>query len=167
MATQQSTISRWGAIAISLVAGGWTVFHLIWNLVLKNTTDDYWGQALLVLFVLALILAFVRYFQERAALNASTAQDEFPEPAIAKFFLGSSGSAALWFVLRMNVGAQWLLAGWEKVRQRVWADERQRADGLCRGGLEGGERRESLRAGLVANFLQYWVLPHAASSRSW
>ena len=39
---------------------------------------------------------------------------KYPEPAIARFFLFTSGAAALWFAIRMNVGAQWFLAGWEK-----------------------------------------------------
>jgi hypothetical protein len=94
MPRQQSAVFQWGTTAISVVAGAWTIFHIIWNLQ-KQTADDYWGQALLVLFVLALILAFARYFQERSALKASTSHDEFPEPAIAKFYLGSSGAAAL------------------------------------------------------------------------
>ena len=119
MSRQQSSIVRLGTIAICIVAGAWTIFHLIWDLG-KNTADDYWGLALLVLFILALIMAFVTFFQERPALLASTPQEQFPEPSIARFFFGSAGSAALWFVLRMNVGAQWFLAGWEKVQDPTW-----------------------------------------------
>jgi hypothetical protein len=52
--------------------------------------------------------------RERSVLTASTSHDEFAEPAIATFYLGSSG-AALWFVVRMNVGTPWLPADWEKV----------------------------------------------------
>jgi len=79
------------------------------------TASDYWNAGLLVLFVLALILAFVQYAQERPSLQAVSTTEQFPEPAISRFFAGSTGSAALWFVVRMYVGAEWLLAGWEKV----------------------------------------------------
>src|SRR5215467_340830 len=79
MPRQQSAVFQWGTTVISAVAGVWTIFHIIWNLQ-KQTADDYWGQALLVLFILALILAFARYFQERPALVATTSQEEFPEP---------------------------------------------------------------------------------------
>jgi thiosulfate dehydrogenase [quinone] large subunit len=164
MLRQQSAVMQWGAAAISVVAGAWTVFHIIWNLVLKNTTDDYWGQALLVLFVLALILAFIRYFQERSALKASTAQDEFPEPAIAKFYLGSSGAAALWFVVRMNVGAQWFLAGWEKVQSPdVWGTSGTALKGFVTGALKGSSGPHPSVQGWYANFLHDFVLPNAGT----
>jgi hypothetical protein len=84
MQRPQSAAFQWGVAAISVVAGVWTVFHLIWNLT-NHTADDYWGQALLVLFVVSLLLSFTRFFQERAALKAGTAGEPFPEPAIAKF----------------------------------------------------------------------------------
>ena len=119
MSAQLSRVFQWGTYAICAVAGIWTLFHLYWELS-KQTSDDLWGPALLVLFVLALILAFARYAQDRSALVASTSNDEYPEPAISRFFLATSGAAALWFVVRMNVGAQWLIAGWEKVQDPAW-----------------------------------------------
>jgi thiosulfate dehydrogenase [quinone] large subunit len=160
MPRQQSAAFQWGTTAIAVVAGAWTVFHIIWNLN-KQTADDYWGQALLVLFVLALILAFARYFQERSALTASTSHDEFPEPAIAKFYLGSSGAAALWFVLRMNVGAQWFLAGWEKVQDPTWGTSGKALGGFVNGALtKAGGAHPSVQ-GWYANFLHDFVLPNA------
>ena len=65
------------AIAISVIAGAWTIFHLIWNLT-NHTADDYWGQALLILFIVALILAFAQYFSERSALLATIS----PRPSV-------------------------------------------------------------------------------------
>ncbi len=49
------------------------MFHLIWNFA-GQTSDDYWGIALLILFFLALLVAFMQYSQERTMLkgNAST-----------------------------------------------------------------------------------------------
>ncbi|MHB8599546.1 MAG: hypothetical protein ACYDER_22380 [Ktedonobacteraceae bacterium] len=67
---------------------------------------------MLILFLLALIVSFMRYVQERSALKVNASKERFPEPTISKFFLASEESAAVWFVVRMNVGAQWLLAGW-------------------------------------------------------
>jgi thiosulfate dehydrogenase [quinone] large subunit len=152
---------QWISLAISLVAGAWTVFHIIWNLQ-QQSADDYWGQALLVLFIVALILAFVRFAQERSALVASTSQDEFPEPAIAKFFLGSSGAAALWFVVRMNVGAQWLLAGWEKVQEpAAWGTNGVAMKGFVAGALAKAGGAHPAVQGWYANFLQNVVQPNA------
>jgi len=119
-ATQQrNTTLQWGMLAIVVLAGAWTIFHLIWN-VAGQTSDDYWGVALLILFLLALIVAFMQFFQERSILKVDASTERFPEPAISKFFLASEGSAAVWFVVRMNVGAAWLLAGWEKITSPAW-----------------------------------------------
>jgi hypothetical protein len=97
-------------IAIVILSGAWTLFHIIWNLA-QQTADDYWVIALLILFVLSLIFAFVQYFQERSALKVVSSSEQFPEPAISKFFPASTGSAALCFVVRMyrgtNGGGDW------------------------------------------------------------
>jgi thiosulfate dehydrogenase (quinone) large subunit len=119
MLHQRSLLVRWSTLAIMLVAGGWTIFHLIWNFA-AQTTDDYWGIALIILFFLSLILTFVQFLQERSALKHTTTNEQLPEPVIAKFFLTSSGSATLWFVIRMEVGAQWLVSGWKKIQSPAW-----------------------------------------------
>jgi len=162
MSTQQSAAFRWGAVAISVIAGAWTIFHLIWNLG-NHTTDDFWGQALLILFIVALILAFAQYFQDRSALIATISPNEqFPEPAIAKFFFGSTGAAPMWFVLRMNVGAQWFLAGYAKLfgsESAGWAGGKA-LTGFVQFALKGASGANPSVQGWYANFLQYWVLPH-------
>jgi thiosulfate dehydrogenase [quinone] large subunit len=160
MSSQASPLFRWSNIAIAVVAGAWTLFHLYWNLT-KHTAEDYWGQALLVLFVLALILAFVRYAQERSALIASTPNEEYPEPAIARFFLATAGAAALWFVVRMNIGAQWFLAGWEKVQDPTWGTSGTAITGFVNGALAKSTGAHPSVQGWYASFLQNVVLPHA------
>jgi thiosulfate dehydrogenase (quinone) large subunit len=162
VSSQQSTAFRWGTIAITVIAGAWTTFHLIWDMG-NHTTDDFWGQALLILFILALILAFAQYFQERSALQAATSPSEqFPEPAIAKFFFGSSGSASVWFVLRMNVGAEWFLAGWEKIKTpAVWGTSGVAIKGFVAGALAKASGPNPGVQGWYANFLQHFVLPNA------
>ena len=125
MFNQRNGTFRLGML-IAVVAGLWTIVHLIWNVV-GVKADDYWGWALLILFILALILAFVQYAQERPALKAVSSTEPFPEPAISKFFFGSEGSSVLWFVVRMYVGAEWLLAGWEKIISPAWG-----TSGICR-----------------------------------
>ena len=139
------------SIVIAVIAGAWTIFHLVWN-INNNTADDFWGQALLVLFIVGVILAFAQYFSERTALKATISpNDPFPEPTIAKFFFGSAGSAPMWFVLRMNVGAQWFLAGYSKLfgsESAGWASGKSLA-GFVAVRFERGEWGESFRAGLV------------------
>jgi thiosulfate dehydrogenase [quinone] large subunit len=151
---------RWAGIAISGVAGLWTLFHIVWELQ-KQTADDHWGTALLVLFILALIVAFLRYFQERPGLIATTPKEEFPEPAIGRFFLGSSGASALWFVVRMNVGAQWLLAGWEKVQSPAWGSSGVALKGFVAYALTKASGANPAVQGWYADFLKNFVLPNA------
>jgi thiosulfate dehydrogenase (quinone) large subunit len=160
MNSQTSSLLRWANIAIAVLAGAWTLFHLYWDLT-KHTSDDYWGQALLVLFLVSLILAFARYAQERSALVASTPNDEYPEPAIARFFLSTGGAAALWFVVRMNVGAQWFLAGWEKVQDPAWGTSGTAIKGFVAGALAKSSGAHPAVQGWYASFLQNFVQPNA------
>ncbi len=160
MLSQRNATVRWGMLAIVVLAGAWTLVHLIWN-VAGATADDYWGVALPILFVLALILAFVQYFQERPALVAAASTERFPEPAIAKFFLGSDGSAEMWFVVRMYVGAEWLLAGWEKVTSPAWGTSGKALSGFVAGALAKTSGANPAVQGWYAWFLQHIVLPNA------
>lgn len=159
--SSQRSMSFWVGIPLVIIAGAWTVFHIIWNIA-GQTADDYWGTALLILFALALILAFVQYAQERSALQPTTSEGRFPEPAIAKFFLGSAGASELWFVLRMSVGAQWFLAGWEKViAPTVWGASGTAIKGFVAGALAQTTGPHPSVQGWYAWFLQHIVLPNA------
>jgi thiosulfate dehydrogenase (quinone) large subunit len=159
MSSQRNAAFMW-SIPIAVVAGVWTLFHLIWNFT-AQTADDYWGIALLILFALALILAFIQFAQERSTLKASSSNEKFPEPAISKFFLASEGSSVLWFVVRMNVGAQWLLAGWEKVDSSAWGTSGIAIKGFVAGALAHTSGAHPSVQGWYAWFLQNIVLPNA------
>jgi thiosulfate dehydrogenase [quinone] large subunit len=158
--SQQRAFIKWGAVALMIVAGAWTLFHLIWN-VAGQTSDDAWGIALLVLFVLALILAFAQYYQERPELKAASSYERFPEPSIAKFFLASDGSAAMWFIIRMEVGAEWLLAGWEKIQSPAWGASGKALSGFVAGALAKSSGPNPAVQGWYVWFLQHAVLPNA------
>ncbi len=156
--SSQRSISSWLGMLLVIIAAAWTLFHIIWNIA-GQTADDYWGIALLILFVITLILAFVQYEQERPALQA-TSDERFPEPAISKFFLGSAGASDMWFVVRMNVGAQWLLAGWEKVSSPVWGTSGKALGGFVAGALAKASGANPAVQGWYAWFLQHTVLPN-------
>lgn len=159
MSHQLQGFLRGSTLTISVLAGVWTLFHLIWNLA-GQTAEDYWGIGLLILFLLALILAFVQFAQEHSTLKASGAPERFPEPPIAKFFLASEGSAALWFVVRMNVGAEWLLAGWEKVQSPAWGTSGKALTGFVAGALAKTSGPNPAVQGWYAWFLQHLVQPN-------
>ena len=160
MFSQQNGFVRGGTFAITVFAGAWTLFHLLWNMT-GQTADDYWGMGLLILFFFALILAFMQFFQERPTLKASESTEPFPEPAIGKFFLASAGAAPLWFVVRMSVGAEWLLAGWEKAQSPAWGTSGKALAGFVAGALAKASGPNPAVQGWYAWFLQQIVLPHA------
>jgi len=160
MVQQRKVPLQWGVRTIVVLAGAWTIFHLIWNFA-GQLSDDYWGIALLILFLLALLVAFLHYSQERSALKVDAATEQFPEPAISKFFLASEGSAAVWFVVRMNVGAQWLLAGWEKITSPAWGISGKALTGFATGALAKASGANPSVQGWYAWFLQHLVLPNA------
>jgi thiosulfate dehydrogenase [quinone] large subunit len=159
MLHRQSSLVKWGTLAITIVAGAWTLFHLIWNFAAR-TSDDYWGTALLVLFILAAILVLVQFSQERSALKSVSSADWFPEPAIAKFFLGSKGSAVLWFIIRMEVGAQWLLSGWKKIESPTWGVSGKALHTFVANALLKASGPSPAVQGWYAWFLQHVVLPN-------
>jgi thiosulfate dehydrogenase (quinone) large subunit len=159
MSRQVNAPFRWGMLIVVL-AGVWTIVHIILNIA-AVTANDYWDVALLILFLLALILAFVLYAQERSALVAVPSTERFPEPAISKFFLGSEGSSEFWFVVRMYVGAQWLLAGWDKITSPTWGASGKSLSGFAAGALAKSSGANPAVQGWYAWFLQHLVLPNA------
>lgn len=159
MFKQQNTTSTLGVI-IAILAGAWTLVHIILGIA-GIQANDYWGVALLILFLLAVIVAFMHYAQERPALKATTSTERFPEPAISKFFFGSEGSAALWFVVRMYVGAEWLLAGWEKIISPAWGTSGKAIAGFAAGALAKSAGPNPAVQGWYAWFLQHIVIPNA------
>jgi thiosulfate dehydrogenase (quinone) large subunit len=160
MSSQRNATLKWGVRAVVVLSGAWTIVHLILT-VAAVTANDYWDVALLILFLLALILAFIQFSQERAALTVVSSTERFPEPAISKFFLGSEGSSEMWFVVRMYVGAEWLLAGWEKITSPVWGASGKALAGFTAGALAKTSGANPAVQGWYAWFLQHIVLPNA------
>ncbi len=151
------TIVGWLELGVVVLAAVWTLVHLILSPG-KVVADDYWGWALLALFIIALIVAFVRYAGERTAPGSQPGSDEFPEPSVSRFFQGSPASAPLWFVLRMNVGATWLLAGWEKITSPVWGTNGTAMHGFVAGAIAKSSGANPGVQGWYAWFLQHVVL---------
>jgi len=148
------------SVFIAALAGLWTLVHIILGFA-GSTANDFWSIALLILFILALILAFVQYAQERPTLPNVSTTEQFPEPTISRFFTGLTGSSVLWFVVRMYVGAEWLLAGWEKVLSPAWGTSGKAISGFVAGALAKSSGTNPAVQGWYASFLHDFVLPNA------
>lgn len=160
MFTQQKMSFNLGLL-LAAIAGIWTMVHIILAFA-GNTTNIYWNEGLIVLFVLALLLAFVQYAQERTDLKKISTTERFPEPTIARFFTGSTGSSPLWFVVRMFVGAEWFLAGYEKVISPAWGTSGKAIAGFVAGALAKTSGANPSVQGWYASFLQNFVQPNAS-----
>lgn len=150
----------WTEVGLAVVAGLWTLIHIILELS-GSTGGDGWDVGLLILFIIAVVVAFMHYGQERSALAASGSSEQFPEPAISKFFFGSAGSATMWFVVRMYVGAEWFSAGWEKVTSPAWGTSGTALKGFATNALTLAGGAHPAVQGWYASFLQGVVIPGA------
>lgn len=159
MSSQRNAIFSLGTI-VAVIAAVWTFIHIVLGITAPKV-DDFWGYGLLVLFVVALVLAFVRFGQERSELAATATNERFPEPAISRFFLGSDSSSPLWFVVRMYVGAEWFLAGWEKMISPAWVGSGKAITGFVMGALAKTAGANPAVQGWYAWFLHNMVLPSA------
>src|SRR5579864_7188796 len=69
MFSSRTIASRIGLV-IAAIAAVWTLVQVILGIIGFNGDNLLWGYALLILFVLALILAFVQFAHERPALQS-------------------------------------------------------------------------------------------------
>lgn len=85
------------------------------------------------------------------------------QSALAHLFTANKASAPLWLIVRLYVGYEWFVAGWEKVMSPVWFGS---GAGAAITGFVGGALAKTSGAhpdvsGWYASFLQSVVLPNA------
>lgn len=86
------------------------------------------------------------------------------EPKFAQFLLQNPKFSWFWLIVRVYVGYEWLMAGWEKVQSPVWVGSN--AGGALSGFVNGALGKVAGAhpdvSGWYAWFLQHAVLPHAS-----
>lgn len=84
------------------------------------------------------------------------------ESPFAHFLLADTRAASLWLVVRLYLGYQWLMAGWDKLHDPAWAGSSAGAalTGFVQGALAktGGAHPDV--QWWYASFLQHAVVPH-------
>ena len=85
-----------------------------------------------------------------------------PDNPVSHFLFNSTRSAALWLIIRLYVGYEWLTAGWKKVTADVWTGDNAGAaiQGFVKGALAKAEGGKDV-TGWYATFLEDVVLPNA------
>ena len=102
------------------------------------------------------------------ATNIATRRtvSEIPEPPIARFLFADTRLAPLWLIIRLYVGYEWLMAGYEKIVNPagVWVGPKAGAaiTGFVQGALKKTTGEHPDVTGWYASFLQNIVLPNAA-----
>src|SRR6185312_14796905 len=85
------------------------------------------------------------------------------ENPLSHFIFNDTRASLVWLVIRLYVGYQWLIAGWEKVMDPLWTGSQ--AGGALSGFLNGALSKTAGAhpdvQGWYAWFLQSVVLPHA------
>ena len=84
------------------------------------------------------------------------------QSAFSYFFTTSTASAPLWFIVRLYLGYEWFMAGWEKIINPVWFGTGAGAalQGFVQGSLAKTAGAHPDVSGWYAAFLQSAVLPH-------
>ncbi len=84
------------------------------------------------------------------------------QSALAHFFTTSTASAPLWLIVRLYLGYEWLMAGWEKVMNPAWfgSDAGAALNGFVQGALGKTVGAHPDVQMWYAAFLKSTVLPH-------
>lgn len=87
-----------------------------------------------------------------------------PVSSVSYALFASTASAPLWLLLRLYVGYEWLMAGWEKFTNPAWwgAGAGSAMTGFAQGALAKTAGAHPDVQAWYASFLQHAVLPHAA-----
>ena len=87
-----------------------------------------------------------------------------PEPPLSRFLFSDTRLSLLWLVIRLYVGWEWLVAGWEKIMNPLWVgpDAGKALTGFIMGALKktAGDHPD-VSSGYAA-FLKDVVLPNAS-----
>lgn len=87
---------------------------------------------------------------------------EIPEPRVARFAFSDSRFAWVWLLLRLYVGYQWLMAGWEKVTSSAWVGPKAGSaiQGFLNGALKQAGGPHPAVSGWYAYFINNIALMH-------
>ncbi len=89
---------------------------------------------------------------------------QIPEPALSRFLFADTRFAWFWLIVRVYVGWQWLMAGWEKLHNPVWVGDKAGAAllGFLNSALQKAAGLHPDVSGWYAWFLAHVAIPHAA-----
>jgi thiosulfate dehydrogenase [quinone] large subunit len=91
-------------------------------------------------------------------------ETQVPEPNITRFLFADTRMAPVWLIVRVYLGALWLIAGWGKITEGGWIGAG--AGGAVKGFSQGAMAQTTGEHPQVtqwyAGFLESFVMPNAA-----
>jgi thiosulfate dehydrogenase [quinone] large subunit len=86
-----------------------------------------------------------------------------PEPKLSRFLFGDTRIAWVWLLLRVYVGYEWVMAGWEKVTNSAWvgAHAGTAIMGFLSGAVAKATGTNPAVASWYAMFITTVAIPHA------
>jgi thiosulfate dehydrogenase [quinone] large subunit len=90
---------------------------------------------------------------------------QIPEPPLSRFLFADTRLAWLWFILRIYIGWQWLVAGYEKIISPVWVGPKAGVaiTGFLMGALQKAQGTHPDVSGWYAIFIHNIALPNAST----
>jgi thiosulfate dehydrogenase [quinone] large subunit len=87
---------------------------------------------------------------------------EFVEPPFARFLFADTRMAAIWLLVRLYVGWEWLQAGWGKIQNPVWVGPKAgvAVNGFLQGALSKTSGTHPDVAAWYGSFIQNFALHH-------
>lgn len=91
--------------------------------------------------------------------------NKIPEPKLSKFLFSDTRFAIVWLIVRIYVGWQWLLAGWEKVNDPVWTGGQAGTaiKGFLAGALTKASGAHPSVQSWYASFIKDFALQHTVA----
>lgn len=95
-------------------------------------------------------------------MKSAISQVQIPEPLLSRFLFADTRISLLWLILRLCVGYQWLVAGYEKLVSPAWTGSSAGSalTGFLTGALTKAHGAHPEVQGWYAEFLKHVVLPH-------
>ena len=88
---------------------------------------------------------------------------QIPEPPLSRFLFADTRLSAVWLILRIYIGYEWLLAGWAKINSPVWVGSHAGTalTGFLMGALKKSGGAHPDVSGWYAEFIKGFVLHQA------
>jgi thiosulfate dehydrogenase (quinone) large subunit len=122
--------------------------------------------ALTVVFWVAALVVMVLLFADRKNPEAQVVEVE--GPAFARYLFSNTRAGLFWLPIRIFVGFEWLLAGWEKLSGSGWTDGGSSLLGFWKGAVAIPQTgKPSITFEWYRSFLQLLIDNHAQTWFGW